>query len=72
MLPFLLKNLIGDITFVVSATITGLTFLSIGVLKEKILNRSMIWARFDTLMSGGGAGLIAYGIGAFLCGFVHI
>lgn len=58
--------------FLASAGLTGLAFFLVGALKGRFVRRN--WARtgFETLVLGGGAASIAYGIGAWLKTWIPI
>lgn len=52
--------------FVVSAWVTGVTFLLIGVLKGHVLDRPRWRSGLETLLVGGGAAVLAYMVGVWL------
>lgn len=72
LLPFLVPGLGDRPTFVASAVLTGLAFLFIGLVKGRILERSMWRGGLETLLTGGGAALLAYLVGAWLRGLVGV
>ena len=64
--PFLLPFLDPGRAFLVSIAATSLTFLFIGFLKSRALGQAPLRAALETLLTGGGAALLAYGVGAGL------
>jgi vacuolar iron transporter family protein len=67
LVPFLLDpDRAADATFPISAGVTGLTFLSIGLLKGRALNRPLVRSGVETLFIGGAAATIAYVMGTIL------
>jgi VIT1/CCC1 family predicted Fe2+/Mn2+ transporter len=65
-LSFLVPHLENDIRFRVSALLAAATFMLIGVVKGILLDRSIWRAGLETLLTGGGAAVLAYGVGAWL------
>lgn len=59
-------------TFPTSIALTALTFLGIGLLKGKALNRPLVRSGFETLFVGGSAAAIAYIVGKLLRGVVGV
>lgn len=55
--------------FSLSAVLTGLTFFSIGFVRGRLTDRSPFWAGVETLVIGGAAATLAYGVGVWLRGF---
>lgn len=55
--------------FAVSAALTGVTFFGIGALRGRFSARSPLRTGLETLLVGGGAAGMAYGIGALLRGW---
>ncbi len=64
--PFLLPEVVPAGGFVVSAAITALIFVLIGVVRGRILERSLWRGGLETLAVGGVAAGVAYAIGAWL------
>jgi VIT1/CCC1 family predicted Fe2+/Mn2+ transporter len=66
LLPFVLLG--GDMQskFVVSVLLTGFAFLSVGVIKGVVLESSPLRSGAVTLVTGGIAAGLAYGVGALL------
>ena len=66
LLPFLVLG--GDLQgqFVISVGLTGFAFLAVGVLKGIVLDSSPLRSGTVTLVTGGIAAGLAYGVGAFL------
>jgi VIT1/CCC1 family predicted Fe2+/Mn2+ transporter len=62
---------VGD-TFPYSVGFTALTFLGIGLLKGKALNRPMLRSGLETLFVGGSAAAIAYVVGKLLRSMVGV
>jgi VIT1/CCC1 family predicted Fe2+/Mn2+ transporter len=63
---FLIPNLDADTRFRLSALMTAIAFTVIGAIKGVIVRRSLIRAGFETLLTGGTAAVLAYGIGSWL------
>ncbi|MFW5966654.1 MAG: VIT1/CCC1 transporter family protein [Persicimonas sp.] len=61
-----------ETTFPFSILFTGLTFLGIGMMKGKVLDRSIVRGGLETLFIGGAAAAIAYGVGKLLRGIVGV
>lgn len=68
--PLILPGLEESMRFGISITATMLTFVSIGVLKGHILDESPLRAGLSTLLTGGGAALLAYLLGHVLSSLV--
>jgi len=69
LLPFLWNWLAGstiDVPFVWSAVASGLAFFVVGSAKGRYVEQRWFAAGSETLLMGGGAALIAYGIGLLL------
>lgn len=66
LLAFLVPYFEASTRFRLSALMTAIAFTVIGVIKGTILHRSLIRAGFETLLTGGTAAALAYGIGAGL------
>jgi vacuolar iron transporter family protein len=67
LLPFLAHGLIPpERQFLVSAAITGVAFAGVGIAKGFILKRPMIISGLQTLLIGGAAAVVAYGVGHWL------
>lgn len=66
LLPFLVSGLGPSRTFVASAIATGAAFLAIGMIKGRVLHRSVLRAGLETLLMGGSAAAVAYVVGCWL------
>lgn len=66
LVPFLLPFLDPRQAFAASIVATTLTFVVIGVLKSRALGQAPLRAALETLLTGGGAALLAYAVGAGL------
>lgn len=62
-LPWRLEN---ESLFAVSSTLTGATFFLIGVAKGHVVQRSKWLSGLETLLIGGAAAVLAYGVGVLL------
>lgn len=63
LIPFAFANTFAPQTsFLLSFSVTGIAFFLIGGLKGKILNLPLIRSGLETLLIGGGAALLAYGV----------
>ena len=66
LLSFVIPYLEGPTRFRVSALLAAVTFAMIGVAKGIVIERSIWRAGLETLLVGGGAAVLAYGVGAWL------
>ena len=66
LIPFLLPLFGPSNRWVWSSTFTALTFAGIGWMKSAVLEHSKVRSVLETLLSGGGAALLAYWIGMWL------
>lgn len=67
LIPFLLRGLIpAGKHFLISAIITGLAFAAVGIAKGVVLKRPLIISGLQTLLIGGAAAVVAYGVGNWL------
>lgn len=66
LVPFVIPNLALDTRFLASAVATGCAFFGVGAAKGLVLNRSALRAGIETLLTGGGAALLAYLVGSWL------
>jgi VIT1/CCC1 family predicted Fe2+/Mn2+ transporter len=73
LLPFLLPIAWTATTaFAVSAAATGVAFLLIGLAKGFVVQRSPLLSGIETLLVGGGAAVLAYGVGYWLRAVVGV
>lgn len=63
LLPFILPGLDSEKSFLASCLATGATFVLIGYVKGRIVNGSAWKSGLLTLLLGGSAALLAYGVG---------
>lgn len=66
LLPFLIPRLPAEAVFPTSAVLTALAFFLIGSLKGRLLEYSPWRGGLQTLLTGGAAAILAYGVGALL------
>lgn len=66
LLSFVIPSLESDARFRISALLAAITFALIGVAKGILLKRPVLRAGLETLLIGGGAAVIAYGVGVGL------
>jgi vacuolar iron transporter family protein len=66
LLPFLFPGLFPVSPWAASATFTALTFAGIGLMKAVVVQQARWRSVLETLLIGGGAAVLAYGIGALL------
>lgn len=66
LLPFIVPGLAADQAFAASAVVTSLAFFAVGFAKGRLLDSPAVRSGFETLMIGGGAAVMAYGIGVVL------
>jgi vacuolar iron transporter family protein len=73
LLPFVLPiPWTAGTAFAVSAAATGVTFVLVGVAKGYVVQRSPFWSGLETLLVGGGAAALAYGVGFALRAIVGV
>ncbi|MCX8049610.1 MAG: VIT1/CCC1 transporter family protein [Methylohalobius sp.] len=70
LLPYLVPEFPLERIFWTSSLLTGLTFLTIGLLKGHILRHSLLKSGLETLLVGGAAAGLAYAVGVWLRGWV--
>ncbi|MDR9433309.1 MAG: VIT1/CCC1 transporter family protein [Spiribacter sp.] len=63
LLPFMLPALGLDVAFILSSTLTAVTFFGIGFMKGIIVGERRFQSGLETLLMGGGAAIIAYLVG---------
>src|SRR5690606_20165132 len=56
--------------FAISAVLTGAAFVVVGAVKSRFIDESWYRSAIETLLAGGAAAVIAYGIGLMLRGLV--
>ncbi|MFQ5670054.1 MAG: VIT1/CCC1 transporter family protein [Acidobacteriota bacterium] len=66
LLPYLLLDPGHAWTFTTSSILTASAFLGIGMVKGRILHRSVARSGLGTLLAGSAAAVLAFGVGAFL------
>ncbi len=66
LIPFLIPNLTADTRFLASALAAGFAFFAVGAAKGIVLNRPVVRTGVETLLTGGGAALLAYLVGSWL------
>lgn len=66
LIPFAVPTLSLDQAFIASIGATSLAFLGVGIAKGWALDQSRLRSGLETLLTGGGAALLAYGAGALL------
>jgi vacuolar iron transporter family protein len=66
LVPFLFPEFSLDQKFRASAYVTAVAFAGVGLIKGAVLRRSLLRSALETLLIGGGAALLAYGIGNWI------
>ena len=66
LLPFIVPGLAQDRAFAASAAVTSLAFFFVGYAKGRALGGPAARSGFETLLIGGGAAILAYGVGVVL------
>jgi VIT1/CCC1 family predicted Fe2+/Mn2+ transporter len=66
LIPFLIPNLPADTLFLASAVAAGFAFFAVGAAKGIVLDRPVLRAGIETLLTGGGAALLAFLVGSWL------
>jgi VIT1/CCC1 family predicted Fe2+/Mn2+ transporter len=66
LIPFLIPNLTADTRFRASAVAAVFAFFAVGAAKGIVLKRPVLRAGVETLLTGGGAALLAYVVGSWL------
>ena len=67
---FLAAYLATSQMFVVSAGLTAITFFLIGFVRGRVTDRRAWFCAFETLLVGGAAAVLAYGVGVLFKGIV--
>lgn len=63
LLPFLWPGIDADQRFLLSIAVTAFAFLGIGIAKGRVLERPVVKSGIETLLVGGLAAALAYGMG---------
>lgn len=66
LIPFVLSDLSLDTRFLASAVATGVAFFGVGTVKGLVLGYRTLRSGIETLLTGGGAALLAYAVGFWL------
>ncbi len=66
LIPFLVPSLALETAFVISAVVTGVAFLGVGIGKGMLLDRPLLRSGIETFVIGGGAAVLAYLVGRWL------
>lgn len=66
LIPFLLPNLDANQAFMISTIVTAIEFLVIGIAKGVVSNTAILRSGLETLLTGGGAAVLAYLVGSWL------
>lgn len=66
LLPFLFADLELQTAFVASCIMTGIAFFSVGIARGIAVGRKPLWTGVTTMLTGGAAAAVAYGVGAWL------
>lgn len=66
LVPFLFPALAPEQAFATSAAATSVAFVAIGFFKGRALDQPPLRASLETLLVGGSAAVLAYGVGALL------
>ena len=66
LLPFLVPGLNLGERFVASSVMTAIAFAAVGFAKGSVLERSRLRSAMETLLTGGGAAILAYFIGYWI------
>ncbi len=64
--PFLWMTQDLSRAFFLSSIFTGIAFFAVGIARGLAVDRRPLWTGFTTLLTGGAAALVAYGVGAWL------
>jgi VIT1/CCC1 family predicted Fe2+/Mn2+ transporter len=70
LVPYTLSSLEPSQMFLVSSVATAITFLAIGLIKGRVTNIPVLKSGLSTLLTGGGAAVVAYVVGHLLRGVV--
>lgn len=66
LVPFLIPALSMQQAFIASGVVTGLAFAGVGLVKGLALGRPLARSTLETLLTGGGAAVLAYLVGHWL------
>lgn len=66
LVPFLIPGLEMQQAFIASGIVTALAFAGVGLVKGVVLERPLLRSTVETLLTGGGAAVLAYLVGHWL------
>jgi vacuolar iron transporter family protein len=66
LIPFIVPGLSGEQRFIISSIAIGIAFLGIGLAKGVVLNGRPLKSGIETLITGGGAAVLAFMLGKWL------
>jgi len=66
LLPFLVTDMSPGRAFIISIFVAGLVFFLIGIVKGHVIQGSRMKSGIETLLTGGGAAVLAYLVGYWL------
>ena len=66
LIPFFIPQLTPGQAFMLSSIITAISFFGIGLIKGLVSRRAVFWSGIETLLTGGGAAILAYLVGLWL------
>lgn len=66
LIPLFFYTLGLNVIFIISATLTSLSFFAVGLIRGHLLNRSPFLSGINTFLTGGAAAMLAYVVGYVL------